>query len=348
MKILVIGTGAIGIMLGTKLALTGSDVTFHDRPAVLERLSEKGARLIEEKETKTPETVKTLLHPQEGFFDLALLSVKAYGTEEIAETIPAGLFGKIVTFQNGIGNEEILTAKFGADRVLSATITLPVLKHDSTTVEITNGKGGIGFAPVGENRKEALEGQQLFAQAGFETAFYPNYRDMKWSKLILNMTANALSAITSMTMAEIFSSRNMTSLEKRAVTECLSVMGRQKIKAVDLPGYPVKMMEKLFRYASPTMIELIMSLTGRKKARGSKMPSLYIERSSGSSRSEVDVLNGAVVREAERCGAAAPANRFLQETLNGILGGKLDGKLYEHNPQRLWQDFRTYLRRCEA
>ena len=337
MKILIIGAGAIGTMLGVKLSLAGADVTFYDHPEVLKKIAEGGLSLKMEKREYVLNNVKTVdcdALPRAGTFDLGILCVKSYHTEKICACIPPKAFSQLLTIQNGVGNEEYLASTFGEQCILAGTITLPVAIRGTGKVEITNRKGGIGLSSIRENAM-CRDLKHIFEKTGFDVRVYENYREMKWSKLLLNSIGNASSAILDMSPEEIFDNRRLTKIEKVAFMEGLAVMKALNLSLVELPGYPVRIIGLVFRSSPPTLLELIMSVF-KPSSRGSKMPSLHIDLSSGSPHSEVEVLNGAIVKNAESAKVPVPVNTLLYSTLSGIVRGDTSWELFRKKPEKLW------------
>ncbi|MHC9540144.1 MAG: ketopantoate reductase family protein [Vulcanimicrobiota bacterium] len=324
-KILILGAGAIGTMLGVSLALSGRSVTFFDRSTVCEEIARRGLKLVVDGVEKRLRDVNTIseeeLHMHEEPFDLAILSVKSYHSEAILKTLERKSFVSLLTIQNGVGNEEMLSTRFGPKQIFSGAITLPVAVHGLGEVEITNRKGGIGLAAVHEGDSYNDLGT-LFRRAGFCVELYRSYRALKWSKLLLNTVGNALSAIMDIPPSGIFYNRQLTKIEKLAFMEALAVMKARKIEVVDLPGYPVKALSTIFSLFPPTLIEMIMTAKVG-KARGSKKPSLALDLASQSPFSEVEMLNGAVVREGNRLNIPVPVNAMLYETLTAMVKGEI-------------------------
>jgi ketopantoate reductase len=134
-------------------------------------------------------------------------------------------------------------------------------------------------------------------RAGLNAQLNPNPEDMKWSKMITNLVSNASSAILDMTPAEIFSNPGLYRMENRQIREALSVMQALNIKPINLPGTPVRLLVFAIQ-----QLPLVISRSILAKAvgggRGGKMPSFHIDLHAGRKKSEVDFLNGAVVRMA--------------------------------------------------
>lgn len=338
MRILIIGAGAIGTMLGTALS-KNNEIVFYIRESKIEQFKKSELTVNfgnDIKKLSNPQAISSFSQIQNPF-DLAILSVKSYNTDEILEDLDTKAFNLITTCQNGIGNEEKLINKYGADKVVSSVITLPAAKNQDGSVSVTNLKGGISFGKTSDKiRLDKIA--DIFSEAGFKTSICDNYADMKWSKVLLNMNSNALSAITSMTMEELFKSFSAVSVEKKLFKEALCLLNKNNIKTVDLPGYPVKAMCIMYDYLPEKAISAIMLISGKAKSRGKKMPSLYIDIEQGKKNSEIDVVNGAIKVLGERTGEKTPFNSFICNLLHSILEGKIPRNKYRNNPKLLLED----------
>jgi 2-dehydropantoate 2-reductase len=227
MKIAVIGAGAIGGLVGAKLALAGEDVTFIVRGANLAAIKANGFKLVSaEGEEQVARNVKaTDSYDEAGPQDIVILAMKAHQVEAVANDVPK-LFGPdtmVVTMQNGIpywyfhkhggalagtpvrsvDPTGVVSAKIPAERVIgcvvypaSELIAPGVVKH----IE------GDRF-PVGEldgstsdrvNRVSAC-----FTGAGFKAPVLDNIRSEIWLKLWGNLTFNPISSLSHSTLVDI-------------------------------------------------------------------------------------------------------------------------------------------------
>jgi 2-dehydropantoate 2-reductase len=159
---------------------------------------------------------------------------------------------------------------------------------------------------------------------------------MKWSKMLTNLIANATSAILDMSPAEIFANPDLYRLEIEQLRETLAVMQVKNIQVVDLPGTPVRLLAFAVRY-----LPLVISRPFLSKAvgggRGGKMPSFHMDLHSGRGKSEVDYLNGAVVRAGKETGVPTPVNQLLTETLLKLTNGETALTEFAHQPEQLLQ-----------
>jgi 2-dehydropantoate 2-reductase len=156
---------------------------------------------------------------------------------------------------------------------------------------------------------------------------------MKWSKMLTNLPANATAAILDMTPAEVFANPELFRMEMRMLRETLAVMRSNHVRVVDLPGVPVRALALGTRLPEFVAHPLMLKAIGG--GRGGKMPSFHIDLHSSRGKSEVDWLNGAVVRYGEQVGVPAPVNKLLTETLLALTKGELSMDIYVHKPEKL-------------
>jgi 2-dehydropantoate 2-reductase len=111
-------------------------------------------------------------------------------------------------------------------------------------------------------------------------------------------------------------------------------MKARGIRVVDLPGTPVRLLAGVVRFLPPALSRpLLAKAVGG--GRGDKMPSFHIDLHSGRGKSEVDYLNGAVVRAGESAGVATPVNRLLTETLLALTRGERPIDAFRGRPETL-------------
>jgi 2-dehydropantoate 2-reductase len=213
---LVIGAGAIGCLVGGRLAADGHEVTLLGRERLQEAVSASGLQL------QWPDgrcqivwpAVVTDLAELSGpvAADLILVTVKAFDTAAAAQ----GLIGRVLpetcflSLQNGVGNEARLAECFPDQMILAGSITLPVMVPQTGVIIVSKDKGGIGLAPYTDG---AMTGEiaQTLARAGFSVAGYEDQRSLKWSKLLINIIGNATSAILDMPPGESLADQQSSS-----------------------------------------------------------------------------------------------------------------------------------------
>jgi 2-dehydropantoate 2-reductase len=343
LKILSFGAGAIGTYIGGSLALAGHEVIFVERPQVAEDLSTRGLRLDLSLDARRNTSAAEIIPAADlvfadslekalnyGPFDLALFALKSYDTETALEGILpfAKKMPPVLCLQNGVDNEKAIAAVLGEEKVIAATVTSAVGRRDAGDIVLEKLRG-IGIAaehPLAERLVKAMNDALLNAK------LYPRAADMKWSKMFTNLVGNAISAILDMSPAEIFSRPDLYAFEMQMLRETLDVMDAQGIAPVNLPGLQVK----LLAWAAKGPVWL-RPLAAKKLGggRGEKMPSFHIDLHSGRGKSEVDFLNGAVVRAGLKTGIPTPVNTLLNETLLAMTRLEISAESYAKKPEKL-------------
>lgn len=338
------GAGAIGSLVGARLHEAGLPVALVGRGRHLAAVQRSGLTLDETSLARVggPGGRKTIHLPAYDRLADALsavggsgsvgpavviLTVKAYdvaaAVEEIAGETPGAT---VVCLENGLGTEETAAARLGRDRVIAGAITLSVERPEPGTIKLLTRQGGIALAPL--RPSGGLSGSRLapvvaaLGAAGFRVRLHRSAASVKWSKVLLNLWANATSAIFDAPPDRVVGDRRLFALDWLAFHEALAVMRRAGIPIVDLPGYPVRLLAAVARLAPR---EAFRTVLGRRVAagRGGKMPSFWLDLAAGRDRSEVGFINGAVADAARRAGLEAPANQVLALALTALTERRL-------------------------
>jgi 2-dehydropantoate 2-reductase len=335
MNVLVFGAGAIGGYLGGALALQKHRVVFLERPHNANRLK-SGVSLTIGDQVHQIADIQFVTSIEDALklakFDLALFALKSYDTASALQSIKPHVseLPPFLCLQNGIENEAALAGVLGVAKVIAGTVTTSVAKDGPGQIRLERLRG-VGIAaghPLSSQIMSALDAANL------NPRLYPNSDSMKWSKLLTNLLCNATCAILDLKPAEIMANSAIFKLEIAQLREALAVMKALKLQVVDLPGTPVR---ALAFAASRLPLALARPLMARSvgRGRGGKMPSLHIDLHSGKGRSEVDWLNGAVVRASQRLRIETPVNKLLNQTLSGLVSGALDKNEFRGQPEKL-------------
>ena len=339
LKFLCFGAGAIGSYIGGSLALSGHRVVFLERPEVAPRLRQSGLTITRggaPEHFENPEVVDSLDEAlTRGPFDAGLLAVKAFDTAALVETlVPYHIaLPPILCFQNGVENEPLLEEKLGEDMVIPATVTTAIGRRGSGEIVVERFRG------VGIARTHILTPTLVGAldAAGLNARSYEDGPSMKWSKMLTNLLANASSAILDLPASAIFAHPGLFGMEISMLRETLRVMDAQSIHVVDLPATPVRALAFLARSFPPGLSRPLLS-RALGSGRGAKMPSFHIDLHAGRGQSEVDYLNGAVVRAGQKFGIPTPVNAFLTRTLLALTHGELPLDTYAGQPEKFLQE----------
>ncbi len=338
MRFLCFGAGAIGTYVGGSLALAGQPVTFVDSPQVANAIRSAGLHL------RLGDVNNVILHPDicgsadEAFkqdrFDIALVAIKAFDTSGLIQGLKP-FFGSLPPFlclQNGVENEASFAEAFGYENVIAGSVTSAVGRHASGSI-ILERKRGIGISGAHPIIPRLVEGMNI---AGLNARRFGSPPSMKWSKMLTNLLANASSAILDMSPAEIFAHSGLYRFEVRMMKEALAVMDAQRISVINLPGTPVWWLAWFMRRLPASLSQkLLVNSLG--KGRGTKMPSFHIDLYGGRGKSEVDYLNGAVVRAGEKYHISTPINLWLDKTLMGMIDGAIPVDQFRRDPVKFLQ-----------
>jgi 2-dehydropantoate 2-reductase len=320
MKTYVVGAGAVGSFLGSALERQGNEVVYAPRN-------------------------HADVQPIQA--DLAIVAVKAYDTQAAIETlrraVGEGGGTTIFTPQNGVGNEEQLAQVFGADNVMSGALTIPI---DITRngEKIAASEGGLGIAPVGTSAHNWLVA--AFEGAGIPVIVHSDYRALKWSKLMLNIVANATCAILNVLPERLVHYDEIFGFEIKALRETRAVMQAMGLKAVDLPRYPVRALQAVATLPIPAARMILANRVAG--ARGRKAPSLLIDLRAAKGQTEVGVLNGAVVEAGREHGVPTPVNAAITRVLSDIAHMPQLWAKYREQPDALEAEVRDEIARTSA
>ena len=339
MRVLVVGVGAVGSLLGYQLATTGHAVTLIARAPWVEAIQSRGLGLEENGQIHFEtnlEAVTDVSAVQGAAFDLVACTTKVYDVAEAMSQVTSLVADgtPLLLVQNGVGSEQIATKVLPRAQCMTAALTLVVEVLSPGLIRLPTAKGGIGLATVSTGTP-LDELAVTLRQAGFErVAVYADYRAMKWSKLLLNILGNALPTILDMLPTELYAQRPLFDLERAAFQEALAVMHGYGLQPVPLPGYPVP----FFAWGMHRLPSAVLHPVCRRLlvgGRGGKKPSLHLDLLKGKAKSEVDFLNGAIVEHAHHLGLQVPVNYALHHTLSAIVSGETPWTAFQGQPQKL-------------
>src|SRR6202453_428023 len=285
MRVAVVGAGAVGCYYGGMLARAGHDVTLIGRPQHVEAIERQGLRL----ETQTFDERIRVSASSEGSAvqsaQLVLFCVKSTDTASAAAAIKPHLapHALVLSLQNGVENADRLRAILSQD-VLAAVVYIGTEMAGPGHVR-HHGRGEL----IIERSRASDELAQALIAAGVPTDISDNVRGALWAKLILNCAYNALSAITQLPYGRLVKGAGIAAVMRDVVDECVAVA---QADGVTIPGD----VDAAIRKIAETVPGQYSS-TAQDLARGKP--------------SEIDHLNGVIVRRGESLVVATPVNRLL-------------------------------------
>ena len=291
MKFLITGPGAMGCLFASRLAKAGHGVTLLDHdPGRAERLNLQGIRVegVSGEYTVRIPVVTGTAHEKP---EVVLICVKAYQTQRAAADLAAFLGPEtaLLTLQNGLGNLEILSQRFGKDRVIGgvtaqgATLLGPGhIRHA--------GEGETIIGPENSPGVPVAEVVDAFNNAGFPTRMVENVNDLIWGKLIINVGINALTAITRLKNGRLPELDGTRWVMEAAVDEALRVADAGGVR-LPYPD-PQERVKTVCRNTAENIASMLQDVLKQR-------------------RTEVSYINGAIVREGDKLGIPTPVNHTL-------------------------------------
>jgi 2-dehydropantoate 2-reductase len=298
MRVAVVGAGAMGSLFGGLMARAGDEVwlidTWEEQVRAISReglVVEDGTGALGGGEVTI--TVKATTRPDEAApVDLVLFFVKSYHTRA-AGAAAGPLFGPgttALTLQNGLGNAEDLEAVLGAGRVLAGTTSCGATLLAPGHIRFA-GRGPTVLGELsGGPSERASRAAETLRRAGFETSVSADIKSMIWGKVMVNVGINALTALTGLCNGELLDHPETREVLRAAVTEAVAVA---RSRGAALPwANPVEHVEEIARLTATNRSSMLQDVDhGR--------------------RTEIDAINGAIVREAAAGGVQAPVNLVL-------------------------------------
>ncbi len=303
--IVIYGAGSIGCFVGGLLLRAGRRVIFLARPRLARELGASGLHLSDfagldariPSEKIDVRTSSDCLREA----DLVLLTMKSGDTptaaDDIAEMTRPGV--TVVSLQNGIGNPAVLRARLGQDRVLGGMVGFNVVHKGPGHFH----RGTSGDIVIEAGRPDIL---RLLAVPGLQVSATANIVGVQWGKLIVNLN-NALNALSGLPLKQQLEGRAWRRVLADQIAEAVAILDAAGIKPVAATKVPprfipavLRLPDALFRIAAKSM------LTIDPEARSSMWEDLVRRRPT-----EVDYLQGAIVRLAREHGLSAPISEKI-------------------------------------
>jgi 2-dehydropantoate 2-reductase len=286
MQVAVVGAGAVGCYYGGMLLRAGHDVMFIGRQPHVDAINTHGLLLDTQSfnghlPAKAATDASALVPP-----DLVLVCVKSADTEQAGQSLIGRLRPEtsVLSLQNGVDNAPRLGAVIGQ-------AVVPVVVYVGSEMAgpgHVRHHGGGDFAIGASATSEALA--QTLAAAGIRTTIADDIEITLWSKLVINCAFNALSAVAGISYGPMLEVAGTRDVVTRAVQEAIAVA---RACGVSIPDDLLAHILNI-----PTIMPQQKSSTAQDLARGKP--------------SEIDFLNGYVVRRGAELGIATPTNQALQ------------------------------------
>ncbi len=309
MRIVIVGPGAMGCLITGLLAESNQeDIWLLDKSETRAKQLQKNGLKLEGIGGERSLIIEDnpLLHVTSntndiGKADLILICVKSYNTKEaVISVFPAVKEDTIImTLQNGLNNIEAISNIFGEEKIIAGITT-----HGATLLNPGHvrhagiGKtiiGGVKQGSIAENKLKQIT--DMFNKAGFEIIISENILNHIWGKLIINSAINPVSAITKMRNGELLEHEETKKLLHLIADESAHVA---KACSINLPyDDPALMVEETCRSTAKNVSSMLQDILNHK-------------------RTEIDSINGAIVKEGSKVGINTPVNKVLTYLVKGL------------------------------
>ncbi|MDD4980009.1 MAG: 2-dehydropantoate 2-reductase [Candidatus Omnitrophica bacterium] len=300
MKIVIVGPGAMGCLLAGFLSKSKEEIWFLDENKERAAKMHHNGISIEGISGYWQTPIKATIDIKEiGKADLIIIAVKSYDTKEaVVQAKPLiGENTRVLTLQNGIGNIEVISEIAGNEKVIGGVTNL-----GATLLET----GKVRHAGCGETVIGRIDGKipaemrsirEIFNKVGLETRISRDIKGLLWSKLIINSGINALTAITRLNNGRLVEFEGTRRILRGAVTEAIRIAKRKRIKLIY--DDPLAKVEAVCE-ATASNVSSMLQDTLKKK------------------RTEIDFINGVIVRQGQELGIPTPINSLLVDLVKTI------------------------------
>jgi len=300
MKITIVGPGALGLLLATNLARAKNEVyLLDDNPERAKRLSQDDIRLEGVNGSCRVKINATADIKEIGSTDAIFICVKTYDTENTLKNIK-DLFREntyVISLQNGLGNLQLIGEYVDMDRVIGSATSQEATLINDTYVKHTNK----GETVIGQDSGKILGGireiSSVLNKANFPTKISKDINSVIWSKLIIDVGISALSAITRLKNGMLVENEYTREIMRRAVSEAVKVAKRKRIKLIY--DDPIQKVEAFCRATADNLSLMLQDVLNHR-------------------RTEIDFINGAIIRQAKSLNIATPTNEMLAELIKTI------------------------------
>ena len=301
MKVAVMGAGAVGCYYGAMLALAGHQVALVGRAPFVDAVSHNGLVLEKAGERLVAQVEVSSKPAAVAGAGMVLVCVKSGDTEQAGRDIAPYLAPDcpVLSLQNGVSNAETLSDILGRP-------VFPVVVYVATRM---NGAGVVRHEGRGDLE---LSGQRaediavILNAAGIETRVCEDVTNSLWAKLVVNCAINPLSAITRLPYGQMAAQDGVSQLMQDIAREALSVA---RAEGISVPDSVLETIRTI-----PTSMSGQFSSTAQDLMRGK--------------RTEIDFLNGEIVKRASRLGIDVPINRTLALLVKSAERGEADDRCF--------------------
>jgi 2-dehydropantoate 2-reductase len=314
MKIVILGAGALGTVLGAHLARAGEDVTLIARGQRAAYLQEHGATITGLVDFTVP--VPVITDPQQVHnADVLMVTVKTYDMASALASVKHLDVGSVLSIQNGVLKNEQLAQTFGWEKVLGATAMFTAEVLPRGTVRFTANQGFyLGELPTGTSARVQTLGDTL-DRVGIRAHVNPSMQSMEWSKYVAWICCMAPAVLTRSETYKFLQEAHTAFIVAAIVREMSQLATTRGIVLEDMAFFPLKTLSQLALDAMVTHVRHIGDQFAS-LAPTQKMSTLQdVEQGK---RLEVEETLGYAVQQSAALGLSTPTMDVCYNLIAGI------------------------------
>ena len=320
MKILILGSGALGCQFGLLLHKTGHKVTFIARGEQLTKLKNGLMINIPNPNKLSKYNIQVVDKPElKEVYDLVILSVKSKDTNKILNKYKhlRNNHTKFLSFQNIMNKEEILAKYFGSKNVIGAVSNTGAFLKEPGVV-IDSGTDHTFIGSYGKGMKKSIEYiASEFNKAGIKTQIVQDIESVKWHKIISISSLGSISALTQIPTPHIYENKYCLELIANVLSEGVNIMNKYGYKLKNYNGLELKQIHN--RNISNMMqnIRKIKHYTYDENNLGSIMKPSMLQDILNKKKTECSDILGFLIKKADLKNVHIPSIKLIYLLIRG-------------------------------
>ena len=321
-KIIVLGAGALGSLIGGKIAESGVDVTLIGRPKHVEAMKERGLIIRGPRGTRTVEVKATDDPTKIMGADTLIMTTKTKDSVDALNDVShlSSSLKLCLSLQNGLTKDEVLLQRYGQNKVIGATTTegATLLNYGEIEQTITGitffGTLSVDGDKIGADNCEKMK--NVFNNAGLRAEIVDDIKSAEWAKLIRMASGAALSILTRLEYHKILKNFDISWCYIQLMRELSNIARADSVEVRDYSGMPVSSLTE-----SPLEDAVMSTVQSGKRIEESGMTRVKISALQDVERgkkTEVEELLGYPLSIAKKHNVDTPRLEFVYRLIKGL------------------------------